>query len=104
MASKLAEDPRIDPRIKAVFGSLGVLTAPGDLASREDMLAAANSESGKRQAAATAAMLDSFDDETIAPSAGLSIRTEHVVAGPDGNTINIQFIRPDSAARVPCVY
>ena len=56
MASKLAEDPRIDPRLKAVFGSLGVLTATGDVASREDLLAAANSESGKKQAAAMAAM------------------------------------------------
>ena len=53
MASKLVEDPRIDPRIKAVFGSLDFLAATGDVASREDMLAAANSESGKRQAAAT---------------------------------------------------
>ena len=33
MASKLAEDPRIDPRLKAVFGSLGVLTATGDVAA-----------------------------------------------------------------------
>src|SRR6202046_2434475 len=104
MASKLVEDPRIDPRIKAVFGGLDFLAATGDVASRADMLAAANSESGKRQAAATAAMLDTFDDETVAPSAGLSIRTEHVVSAPDGNRINIQFIRPDSAARVPCVY
>jgi hypothetical protein len=45
MASKLVEDPRIDPRIKAVFGGLDFLAATGDVASREDMLAAANSES-----------------------------------------------------------
>src|ERR1700691_2433354 len=104
MASKLAEDPRIDPRIKAVFGGLDLLTATGDVASREDLLAATNSESGKKQAAAMAVMLDSFDNETVAPSAGLSIRSERVVSAPDGNTINIQLIRPDNAARVPCVY
>src|SRR5277367_5370899 len=104
MASKLAEDPRIDPRLKAVFGSLGLLSATRDVASREDMLAAANSESGKRQTAALAAMLDAFDDETVAPSAGLSIRTERVVSAPDGNTIYIRFIRPDTAPRLPCVY
>jgi acetyl esterase/lipase len=104
MASKLAEDPRIDLRLKALLGSLGVLTATGDVASREDMLAAANSESGKKEAALMAAMLDAFDDETVAPSAGLGIRTERAVSAPDGNTINIQFIRPDNAARVPCVY
>jgi acetyl esterase len=104
MASKLVEDPRIDPRIKAVFGSIDFLGATGDVASREDMLAAATSESGKKQAAALAAMLDTFDDETVAPSAGLSVRIERVVSAPDRNTINIRFIRPDNAARVPCVY
>jgi hypothetical protein len=36
-------------------------------------------------------MLASFNDETIAPSAGLSVRTERVVSRPDGNTINIQL-------------
>jgi acetyl esterase len=51
-----------------------------------------------------AAMADAFDDQTIAPSAGLSIRTERVVSAPHGNKINIQFIRPDNAARVLCIY
>jgi acetyl esterase len=103
MASKLAEDPRIDPRLKEVFGGMNV-TAIGDVASREDLLAEENTEVGKARAAAFAAMLNSFDNETIAPSAGLRISTERVVSDPDGNLINIQFIRPDNAARVPCVY
>jgi acetyl esterase len=51
-----------------------------------------------------AAMADAFDDQTIAPSAGLSIRTERVVSAPHGNKINIQFIRPDNAARALCIY
>jgi acetyl esterase/lipase len=67
-------------------------------------LAEENTEVGKARAAAFAAMLNSFDNETIAPSAGLRISTERVVSDPDGNLINIQFIRPDNAARVPCVY
>jgi acetyl esterase len=104
MASKLAEDPRIDPRIKEAFGSLDVMTATGDVATREDLLAEENSEAGKARAAALGAWLNSFDNETVAPSAGLSVRTERVVSDPDGNMINIQFIRPDNAARVPCVY
>jgi acetyl esterase len=104
MASKLAEDPRIDPRIKEVFGSLDGLTPTGDVASREDLLAEENSEAGKARSAAVEAMLNSFDNETIAPSTGLRISTERVVSDPDGNMINIQFIRPDNAARVPCVY
>ena len=103
MASKLAEDLRIDPRLKEVFGGLNV-TATGDVASREDLLAEETTEAGKALAAAFAAMLNSFDNETIAPSAGLRISTERVVSDPDGNLINIQFIRPDNSARVPCVY
>jgi acetyl esterase/lipase len=103
MASKIAEDPRIDPRIKAAFGSM-VMTTSGNVASREELLAEENSEAGKARTAALKAMLKFFDDEKVAPSAGLSISTKQVVSHPDGNTINIQFIRPDNAQRVPCVY
>jgi acetyl esterase/lipase len=103
MASKIAQDPRIDPRIKAAFGDM-VMTSSGNVASREELLAEENSEAGKARTAALKAMLKFFDDEKVAPSAGLSISTKHVVSAPDGNTINIQFIRPDNAERVPCVY
>jgi hypothetical protein len=74
------------------------------VASREDLLAVENSDAGKAAAEALRAFLNTCDDETIAPSAGLNIRAESVVSHPDGNKINIQFIRPDNAARVPCVY
>ncbi len=103
MSSKLAEDPRIDPRIKEIFAGWEV-RALGDVASREDLLAVENSDTGKAAAEALRAFLNTCDDETIAPSAGLNIRTESVVSHPDGNKINIQFIRPDNATRVPCVY
>lgn len=103
MPSKLVEDPRIDPRIKKVFGGWDVHPL-ADVASREDLLAVENSDTGKAAAAALRAFLNTCDDERIAPSAGLSIRTESVVSSPDGNEINIQFIRPDIAAAVPCVY
>jgi len=39
MASKLAEDPRIDPRIKALLGAMPAMSAQGDVASREQILA-----------------------------------------------------------------
>ena len=94
MASKLADDPRIDPRIKKIFGRWNV-RAGGNVASREDLIAIENSATGKAAAAAMHAFLESCDNETIAPSAGLTIRTISVVSSPDGNKINIQFIRPD---------
>jgi len=103
MPSKLAEDPRIDPRIKAMFGAMK-FTAYGDVASREVLLAEEASPKGVAAATAIKAMLAAFDNEFVAPSAGLTTRTETFVSTPDGNRINIQFIRPDTAEAVPCVY
>jgi hypothetical protein len=103
MASRVTEDPRIDPRSKKVFGPMPVI-AGGDVASREEMLAEEDTEAGKARSAALEAMFGAFHDETVAPSAGLRITTEHVVSDPDRNVINIQFIRPDNKKRVPCVY
>ena len=103
MTSKIAQDPRIDPRIKALFGSM-TMTVAGDVASREELLAAENSEQGKAAAAMMRALFDSFADENLAPSKGLRITTERVKSEPDGNTIVIQFIRPDNNERLPCVY
>ena len=53
MASKLAEDPRIDPRLKAVFGSMKVPVL-GNVRSRDDLLAEEHSEAGKARATPTA--------------------------------------------------
>jgi acetyl esterase/lipase len=103
MASKITDDPRIDPRIKALFGAM-VLTDGGDVASREVLLAETNSEEGKACTAMFKALTESFDNETIAPSTGLRISTESTRSEPDGNMINIRFIRPDNAERLPCVY
>ncbi len=103
MASRVLEDPRIDPRIKAIFGAMD-LPSQGDAASRAQMLAEANSPAAKQMAAALEAMFEAADNETIAPSKGLRIHSETVVSQPDGNTINIQFIRADNDETQPCVY
>ena len=103
MASKLAEDPRIDPRIKAMFGAFPS-GSQGDAESREQMLAEANSPAALAASEGMKAMLEAADTEEIAPSKGLTIRTERFTSSPDGNTINIQFIRPDNNDVLPCVY
>jgi hypothetical protein len=41
---------------------------------------------------------------SIAPSKGLSLRTERFTSSPDGNSVNIQFIRPTDGKILPCVY
>jgi len=104
MTSKLVADPRIDPRIKAMFGAMPQAPTPKDVASRDELLAEENSEAGKARAAMQKAMIDAIDTEEVAPSAGLVIRTERFQSAPDGNWINIQFIRPDNAETLPCVY
>jgi acetyl esterase/lipase len=48
--------------------------------------------------------MESRDTEEVAPSAGLRMHFERVVSQPDGNTIHIQVIRPDTSAQLPCVY
>jgi acetyl esterase len=104
MASKLASDPRIDPRIKAIFGATPEMTTPGDVASRDELLAEENSEAAKARQAGFTAMMDAVDNETVAPSAGLTKRTETFTSSPDGNTVKIQFIRPDNDETLACVY
>ena len=102
--SKLSEDPRIDPRIKAIFAAMPEMQNPGDAASREELVEEANSEQAKAAAAGTEQFLAMCDTEEVAPSAGLSTDTKTFTSAPDGNTIKVQYIRPDSDEALPCVY
>ena len=103
MASKISEDPRIDPRIKAVF--LAPDRPPvGDIESREALLEQMNNPIAVAAEGAMQGLFDACDNEMNAPSAGLVIRTETFVSAPDGNHVQIQFIRPDTDEILPCVY
>ncbi len=102
--SKLSEDRRIDPRIKAVFGTMPPGPPAKNAASREEILAAENTEAAKAAAAQMTAMFDMVDNEEVAPSKGLKVTVETFRSEPDGNEIKIRFIRPDNSERVPCVY
>jgi acetyl esterase/lipase len=104
MVSKIVTDPRIDPRIKAIFGAMPAGDTLGSVASREELLAEENSEKGKAAAAQMTAMFDMVDNETVAPSQGLKIGEETFRSEPDGNTVRIRITRPDTAERLPCVY
>ncbi len=100
--SQLTDDPRIDPRIKEAFGDLPAFPLP-NFDSREQLVAAMN-------APESLAALENFqlfseaEAEAVAPSAGLTITTETFVSEPDGNTINVSLIRPQSDALLACVY
>lgn len=103
MPSKIAEDPRIDPRIKAWFGKMTVQPAH-DVASRDELLAEMNGAAAKQMAITLKGVFDAMDTEAVAPSAGLRVTEHAVVSQPDGNRINIRFIRPETQEKLPCVY
>jgi hypothetical protein len=102
--SKLTEDPRIDPRLKALFGKMPVVRGR-DLSSRDEVLERNRSEKAVAARAAMARFVERADTEEIAPSAGLTVTTETFVSEPDGNPIKVQFVRPEHAGERPaCVY
>jgi acetyl esterase/lipase len=99
--SKIETDPRLDPRIKKCFAAMPPRVEKPNVSSREELLAQENFPAAL---ARQAAFFDSMDSEEVAPSAGLSVRTETLTSSPDGNTIKIQYIRPDNNETSPCVY
>ncbi|HWD27844.1 MAG TPA: alpha/beta hydrolase fold domain-containing protein [Rhizomicrobium sp.] len=101
--TKIATDPRLDPRIKMMLGAFE-LPAQGDIASYEDLVAEMNSDAARAMAAQVEAIFEGFDNEDVAPSKGLRVSEESLVSQPDGNTILLRFVRPDTDAVVPCVY
>ncbi|MDB5713977.1 MAG: esterase [Sphingomonadales bacterium] len=101
--TKLSDDPRIDPRIKAMFGGFELPALP-DVANRQELLDEANSEAALAATAALQDFLNSMGSEKVAPSTGLSIRTEQLLSAPDGNSINMLIIRPEGDEVLPCVY
>jgi acetyl esterase len=103
MTYDVAGDVRLDPRLKAILASIPAEPA-GDVESREALLAEANSEAARQGAEQFRSFMELCDSEDAAPSAGLRVHTEKVVSEPDGNSINLQVIRPDDDQAVGCVY
>lgn len=97
------DDPRIDPRIKALMGAMAIPEG-SDVASREEMLERANTPEARKMAEAFKGFLEFCDTEEIAPGEGLEISTLTFTSEPDGNSIQVQFIRPVSTEPLPCVY
>ena len=103
MPYDLAADRRLDPRIKAILSVLPPIESTS-VESREQLLAEMNSEAAREAADLFNSFMDVCDTEEFAPSAGLRVHTEKIESAPDGNTINLQIIRPDNDETVACVY
>jgi acetyl esterase/lipase len=101
--SKMNNDPRIDPRIKAIFGKIS-MSGGRDVESREAALEAANADRAVTMRQMVNEFLERCNTEEIAPSTGLITSTKTFTSSPDGNTVKIQYIRPDTRDVLPCVY
>ena len=100
----IANDTRLDPRLKAMLSMLPSVTEETDVVSREAQLAEANTPEAKAATEQVRLMLEMMDNEDIAPSAGLEISDLEFTSQPDGNPIKIRFVRPEGQEKVPCVY
>ena len=104
MPFDIAGETRLDPRVREFLASVGAGVAEADVDSRETMLAEADSPEARAGVEGFRQFSGRFDTEEAAPSAGLRIHAEKVTSQPDGNTINLQVIRPDTEETLPCVY
>jgi len=96
-------DSRVDPRVSALLPRWPQ-DSPADVASRDELLAEANSPEGRRSAALEAAFMNEADNEAVSPSEGLSITDRDITVAPEGNRINIRVIRPRGNQTLACVY
>ena len=101
--SKLQEDRRIDPRIKAAMAAFPSVTQ-SDVRSRDELIAEVTQPQAIAQREQMTKVFDLMDNEQIASSKGLSVATHEFRSSPDGNTIKLALIRPDSREALPCVY
>ena len=102
MAS-IQEDPRIDPRLKALFAMIPTVSQPS-VGARQQLLDEVNQPEAAAMREQIDAMMEMLDDQVNAPEEGLDISTVEFTSDPDGNTVRLQVIRPSSAGPLPCVY
>ena len=105
MANKVSEDKRIDQRIKDVFGQIeldGIQT--DEFKTREEIMEFEQTDKALEAKAIMAIINNSEHYKDVIPSDGLVTSTKEFTSDPDGNTIKIQYIRPDTEETLPCVY
>ena len=96
----IATDLRLDPRLRGILEVIPRITL-ADVASREQLIAEANTPEAIAGREAFRAFQDLCDE--AAPS-GLEVTTAEFVSQPDGNSVNLQIIRPPSDVPLACVY
>jgi acetyl esterase len=103
MTPDIAHDERLDPRLRRLLEHFPTSTL-GDVVDREELLAEANTPEAIAGREAFRVIQDLCDTEEAAPSAGLLVTTTQFASEPDGNTVQLQVIRPDADVELPGVY
>lgn len=99
----IANDPRLDPRLKAVL-TMMPQADESDVATRDAQLEQANSPAAIAATEQLKMLFEMADNEMVAPSAGLTISEHEFTSQPDGNSIKVRFVRPEGTENVPCIY
>ena len=105
MENKIKNDQRIDKRIRAVFGEVdfdSVTTT--NATTREEILAEQETEEAIQGKAVMEMINNSPHYKEVVTDEGLVTLTKEFTSSPDGNNIKIQYIRPDTDEKLPCVY
>ncbi len=100
----IANDPRIDPRLKQMLSAFPAVPNPGDVSDRETLLREANTPEAIANMRQVEAAFAGMDAAPIAPQEGIELTTRTAVSQPDSNSVNLQIIRPKTDAVLPCVY
>ena len=101
MALDITTDIRLDPRLQGILEAIPHVTLH-DVGSREELITEANTPEALAGRDAFGVFHDLCDES--APSDGLAVSTAQFVSPPDGNSVNLQIIRPDADERLACVY
>lgn len=94
---------KLDPRLAQM---LAMMPPPheNDVSSRDELLERVSTPEGRQMVEMMKVTMEALDSEELAPSGCLRITDEMITSAPDGNTIRLRVIRPDSDAVLPCVY
>ena len=105
MENKIKNDQRIDKRIRAVFGEVDFNSVTTTNATtREEILAEQETEEAVQGKAVMEMINNSPHYKEVVTDEGLITYTKEFTSSPDGNNIKIQYIRPDTDEKLPCVY
>ena len=100
MRLDITADIRLDPRLRGILEVIPDVTLK-DVETREQLIAEASTPEAALGREAFRVFQDLCDE---AAPAGLEVTTAQFVSQPDGNSVNLQIVRPESDEPLACVY